>query len=105
MAFQTPKTVEQVLKEIHARKYLMPAHNHPGCRPPLAHRLTSRPPRSASGRVAGRPGTSAQVTMTDTGTVPATGTVLWSLLATDPDGKSIELGYKTLRGQKDIDTC
>ncbi|OBF21632.1 hypothetical protein A5725_13535 [Mycobacterium kubicae] len=25
MAFQTPKTVEQVLKEIHARKYLMPA--------------------------------------------------------------------------------
>lgn len=25
MAFQTPKTVEQVLKDIHARKYLMPA--------------------------------------------------------------------------------
>ncbi len=25
MAFQTPKTVEQVLKEIHGRKYLMPA--------------------------------------------------------------------------------
>ncbi len=30
-----------------------------------------------------------------------TGTVLWSLLATNPDGgASVQLGYKTLDGQK-----
>lgn len=52
------------------------------------------------GEMAGRAGTSAQVTMTYTGDVPTTGTVLWSLLATNPDGASVQLGYKTLDGQK-----
>lgn len=52
------------------------------------------------GEMAGRPGTSAQVTMTYTGDVPTTGTMLWSLLATNPDGDSVQLGYKTLDGQK-----
>lgn len=52
------------------------------------------------GEMAGRAGTSAQVTMTYTGAVPTTGTVLWSLLATNPDGASVQLGYKTLDGQK-----
>ena len=52
------------------------------------------------GEMAGRAGTSAQVTMTYTGDVPRTGTVLWSLLATNPDGASVQLGYKTLDGQK-----
>lgn len=52
------------------------------------------------GNVAGRAGTSAQVTMTYTGEEPATGTVLWSLLATNPAGSTVQLGYKTLDGQK-----
>jgi len=52
------------------------------------------------GEMAGRAGTSAQVTMTYTGDVPTTGTVLWSLLATNPAGASVQLGYKTLDGQK-----
>lgn len=52
------------------------------------------------GEMAGRAGTSAQVTMTYTGDLPTTGTVLWSLLATNPDGASVQLGYKTLDGQK-----
>ncbi|MCV7136481.1 hypothetical protein H7J06_26280 [Mycobacterium hodleri] len=52
------------------------------------------------GEMAGRAGMSAQVTMTYTGDVPMTGTVLWSLLATNPDGASVQLGYKTLDGQK-----
>lgn len=52
------------------------------------------------GEMAGRAGTSAQVTMTYTGDVPTIGTVLWSLLATNPDGASVQLGYKTLDGQK-----
>lgn len=52
------------------------------------------------GTVAGRAGQSAQVTMTYTGEPPATGTVLWSLLATNPAGSTVQLGYKTLDGQK-----
>lgn len=52
------------------------------------------------GTVAGRAGQSAQVTMTYTGEPPATGTVLWSLLATSPAGSTVQLGYKTLDGQK-----
>lgn len=52
------------------------------------------------GPMAGRAGTSAQVTLTYTGTVPATGTVLWSLMATNPQGATVQLGYKTLDGQK-----
>jgi hypothetical protein len=52
------------------------------------------------GTVAGRAGQSAQVTMTYTGEPPATGTVLWSLLATNPAGATVQLGYKTLDGQK-----
>ena len=52
------------------------------------------------GKVPGHEGTSAQITMTYTGEVPATGTVLWSLLATNPDGDLVQLGYKTLDGQK-----
>ncbi|WP_261779358.1 hypothetical protein [Rhodococcus erythropolis] len=52
------------------------------------------------GKVAGRAGESAQVTMTYTGGPPATGTVLWSLLATNPAGSTVQLGYKTLDGQK-----
>jgi hypothetical protein len=52
------------------------------------------------GTVAGRAGQSAQVTMTYTGEAPATGTVLWSLLATNPAGSTVQLGYKTLDGQK-----
>ena len=51
-------------------------------------------------KVAGREGMSAQVTMNYTGDVPATGTVLWSLLASNPDGELVQLGYKTLDGQK-----
>lgn len=54
----------------------------------------------AVGKVAGRAGESAQVTMTYTGEPPATGTVLWSLLATNPAGSTVQLGYKTLDGQK-----
>ena len=38
--------------------------------------------------------------MTYTGEVPATGTALWSLLATNPDGDLVQLGYKTLDGRK-----
>lgn len=52
------------------------------------------------GKIAGRAGESAQVTMTYTGEVPATGTVLWSVLATNPEGAAVQLGYKTLDGQK-----
>ncbi|MEO3757311.1 DUF2510 domain-containing protein [Mycobacterium sp. B14F4] len=52
------------------------------------------------GEMAGREGTSARVTMNYTGELPATGTVLWSLLATNPAGETVQLGYKTLDGQK-----
>ncbi|MGE2725165.1 hypothetical protein [Mycolicibacterium pulveris] len=52
------------------------------------------------GEMAGRAGTSARVTINYTGEVPATGTVLWSMLATNPAGETVQLGYKTLDGQK-----
>jgi hypothetical protein len=52
------------------------------------------------GHVAGHEGNSARVTLNYTGELPATGTVLWSLLATNPSGETVQLGYKTLDGQK-----
>lgn len=52
------------------------------------------------GKMAGREGISARVTINYTGEIPATGTVLWSLLATNPSGETVQLGYKTLDGQK-----
>ncbi|ORA29343.1 hypothetical protein BST13_27395 [Mycobacterium aquaticum] len=52
------------------------------------------------GKLAGHPGTTATVRFTYAGTVPTSGTVLWSLLATNPDGKTVQLGYKTLDGQR-----
>lgn len=52
------------------------------------------------GKMAGREGISARVTINYTGEIPATGTVLWSLLATNPSGETVQLGYKTLDGHK-----
>lgn len=52
------------------------------------------------GEMAGRAGISARVTINYTGEVPGTGTVLWSMLATNPAGETVQLGYKTLDGQK-----
>ncbi|WP_236949365.1 DUF2510 domain-containing protein [Mycolicibacterium goodii] len=52
------------------------------------------------GEMAGRAGTSARVTINSAGETPATGTVLWSMLATNPAGETVQLGYKTLDGQK-----
>lgn len=52
------------------------------------------------GEIAGRAGTSAKVTIAYTGTVPETGTVLWSLLANNPKGEQVQLGYKTLDGER-----
>jgi hypothetical protein len=52
------------------------------------------------GQIAGRAGTSARVTMRYTGAPPTTGTVLWSLMASNPGGDLVQLGYKTLDGHK-----
>lgn len=52
------------------------------------------------GEIAGHEGASAGVTMNYTGELPATGTVLWSLMATNRAGETVQLGYKTLDGQK-----
>lgn len=52
------------------------------------------------GKIAGREGTSARVTINYTGKIPATGTVLWSILASNPKGEMVQLGYKTLDGKK-----
>ncbi|WP_395307640.1 hypothetical protein V4U86_19800 [Mycobacterium sp. AMU20-3851] len=52
------------------------------------------------GKVAGRAGTSAQVTMTYTGEVPPTGEVLWTLQATNPAGSTIRLDSRILDGQE-----
>ena len=52
------------------------------------------------GEVAGRSGTSAQVTMAYAGDVPTTGEVLWTLQAMNPAGTTIRLDSKVLDGQE-----
>lgn len=52
------------------------------------------------GEMAGREGVSARVTINYTGELPTNGTVLWSLLASNPSGELVQLGYKTLDGKK-----
>lgn len=63
---------------------------------PLAIRSTT----VTVGEIAGRAGTSARVTIVYEGQLPETGTVLWSLLASNPDGEQVQLGYKTLDGER-----
>lgn len=52
------------------------------------------------GTLAGHPGTTATIRFAYTGEIPASGTVLWSLMATNPAGASVQVGYKTLDGQR-----
>jgi hypothetical protein len=52
------------------------------------------------GKMAGRAGESAQIRFAYTGTVPTTGSVLWSLTAANPEGKSVQAGWKTVDGQR-----
>lgn len=40
------------------------------------------------------------MTIRYSGQLPSTGTVLWSLLAGNPNGKLVQLGYKTLDGEQ-----
>lgn len=51
------------------------------------------------GDTPGWEGTTAEVTITYTGDVPPTAPVLWSLLASNPDGDFVQLGYDELGGQ------
>lgn len=63
---------------------------------PLAIRSTT----VSVGEIAGRAGTSAKVTITYDGQLPETGSVLWSLLANNPKGEQVQLGWKTVDGQR-----
>ncbi|MGV0738259.1 hypothetical protein ABQF35_14135 [Mycobacterium syngnathidarum] len=61
--------------------------------------LTIRSTTVTVGEIAGRPGTSAKVTIAYDGETPPSGAVLWSLNAGNPDGEQIQLGYKTVDGK------
>lgn len=52
------------------------------------------------GKMAGRTGNSANIRFSYTGAVPTTGPVLWSLTAGNPEGKSVQAGWKTVDGQR-----
>lgn len=51
------------------------------------------------GETPGWEGTTAEVTITYAGAVPPTVPVLWSLLASNPNGDFVQLGYDELGGQ------
>ena len=59
-----------------------------------------RASRVEIGAIGDFPGTTAKVTMTYSGDIPTIGTSLWSLLATNSAGETVQLGYKTLNGDK-----
>ncbi|KZS62559.1 hypothetical protein [Mycobacterium ostraviense] len=52
------------------------------------------------GQIPSYPGTTARVTMAYSGQPPSDETVLWSLLASNASHKTVQLGYKTLNGEK-----